>query len=738
YNLYGPTEASVDVTAWTCQPKPPATDESDDRPRTARAAGGSVPIGRPIANTQIHLLDRRLQPVPVGVPGELYIGGIGLARGYLHRPELTAERFVPDPFGSTPGGRLYRTGDLARYRPDGVIEFLERVDEQVKLRGFRIEPAEIAAVLRRHTAVHDAVVVLVRGQPAGDADSDPARVATRTAAERDRLVAYVVPHAAYFDVDADEAPQLEPATTLPASLDGSSTVQMAAALGRQQVEQWQTVFDDTYRGSSRGQADECEADVEHDFNLAGWVSSYTGLPFPVEEMREWVETTVDRIRALAPRRVLEIGCGTGLLLWRLAPACETYWATDLSAEALRAVDAEAQRRQRAGEALPPIRLLRREAADLSDLAGERFDTVILNSVVQYFPSAAYLERVLRGVARLLAPGSSIFVGDVRSLPLLEALHTSFEMGHASAALSTTVLEQRVRRSVFAEGELTLDRDFFAALRAQALPRIESVETHLKRGRAANELTQFRYDVVLRLAADRTAIEEQKDAPTTDDEESSRGIHLHWPEWPGRRLGLVGLRALLEQEQPATLEVHHVPNARVSRSVRAVEMLRTLAGTRPPTVGALREALEAERGSDERDEGLDPEALWALGDALGYDVALAPCGGAPGARGCVDVTFRRHGERAARPATDEPDEERLQPWRLYANSPLCSALTRQLGPGLRAYLGERLPEYMVPGEVVVLEALPLLPNGKVDRSALPSPPPPLETTRLEGQEVQVPR
>src|SRR5258708_19036226 len=88
----------------------------------------------------------------------------------------------------------------------------------------------------------------------------------------------------YFDVDADEAPQLEPATTLPASLDGSSTVQMAAALGRQQVEQWQTVFDDTYRGSSRGQADECEADVEHDFNLAGWVSSYTGLPFPVEEM----------------------------------------------------------------------------------------------------------------------------------------------------------------------------------------------------------------------------------------------------------------------------------------------------------------------------------------------------------------------------------------------------------------------------------------------------------------------
>ncbi|WP_244117848.1 non-ribosomal peptide synthetase, partial [Burkholderia gladioli] len=144
HNLYGPTEAAIDVTAWTCPPD---------------YAGSTVPIGRPIANTRIYLLDEHGQPVPLGAVGELHIGGVGVARGYLNRPELTAERFVRDPFAGHADARMYRTGDLARYLPDGNIEYLGRNDFQVKIRGFRIELGEIEARLAEYPAVREAVVL---------------------------------------------------------------------------------------------------------------------------------------------------------------------------------------------------------------------------------------------------------------------------------------------------------------------------------------------------------------------------------------------------------------------------------------------------------------------------------------------------------------------------------------------------------------------------------------------------
>jgi amino acid adenylation domain-containing protein len=166
-NTYGPTETTV-VATW-CDLPGPAEGE---------AARPEVPIGQPIHNAQAYVLDPHLQLAPVGIPGELHIGGVGLARGYLNQPALTAERFIPHPFSEAPGARLYRTGDLARYLHDGNIEFLGRLDHQVKIRGFRVELGEIEAVLSQHPAVRDAVAVVGEG-PAGDK----------------RLLAYVVPRA---------------------------------------------------------------------------------------------------------------------------------------------------------------------------------------------------------------------------------------------------------------------------------------------------------------------------------------------------------------------------------------------------------------------------------------------------------------------------------------------------------------------------------------------------------------
>jgi amino acid adenylation domain-containing protein len=160
FNAYGPTEATV----WSTVAE--ISDDSD-----------KPPIGRPIANTQVYILDAQLQPVPIGIRGELYIGGDGLARGYLNRPELTAERFIPNPFSDTEGARLYKTGDLARYQPDGNIEFLGRIDEQVKIRGFRIELGEIEVVLNQHPEVREAVVI-----------------AREDISANKRLIAFVVPN----------------------------------------------------------------------------------------------------------------------------------------------------------------------------------------------------------------------------------------------------------------------------------------------------------------------------------------------------------------------------------------------------------------------------------------------------------------------------------------------------------------------------------------------------------------
>src|SRR6185436_13207428 len=157
WNLYGPTETTI----WSTVHR---VDTADVAP----------PIGRPIANTRVYVLDSEAQPVPVGVAGELQIGGLGLARGYRDRPELTRERFVDDPLDGRPGARRYRTGDLVRWRADGTLEYLGRGDDQVKVRGFRIELGEIESVLARHPRVREAVAV-----------------ARETGGER-RLVAYAV------------------------------------------------------------------------------------------------------------------------------------------------------------------------------------------------------------------------------------------------------------------------------------------------------------------------------------------------------------------------------------------------------------------------------------------------------------------------------------------------------------------------------------------------------------------
>jgi amino acid adenylation domain-containing protein len=626
WNMYGPTETTI----WSsvCKIKP-----EDD----------VISIGRPIANTQIYLLDAHLQPVPIGVPGELFIGGDGLARGYLDRPELTAERFVPHPFSNEPGARLYKTGDLARYRANGSIEHLGRLDLQVKLRGFRIELGEIEAVLAQHPAVHQ-VVVVDREDVPGDR----------------RLVAYVVQNVQDHDPDELKAGMNE------------------------RISQWQKVWDEAYSQPVSTQ--------DPTFNVNGYRSSYTHQLFAQEEMRDWVDATVERILTLKPQHVLEIGCGTGLLLFRIAPYCSSYCGTDVSQVALDRLQETLTH-----NGLANVILENRPADDFGGWRAGSFDTVILNGVVQYFPSIDYFVRVLEGAMRVTKPGGTIFVGDIRNLQLLEALHVSVQMQHSVPGQTKTEVMQRVKMRMAQEQELLLDPKFFSAFQ-EYHPQLSRVELQLKRGRYHTEMTRFRYDALLQVGG-----------------EVEPPAEFSWIDWEGEGLSLETMRHILEDE-PEIVGIAGIPNARVLAEVEMVAWLKSQHG--PETVEGLQHMLR-----NRTKVGVDPEDIWALGQDMPYAVEISWSGS--GNVGTFDAIFRRRLKGQAQRPQNVPsilNEEREQgrTWREYANAPLQRQAMSALVPQLRSLLNERLPIYMIPAPIILLKALPLTPNGKVDRKALPAP------------------
>ncbi|MFG7946919.1 amino acid adenylation domain-containing protein, partial [Streptomyces cacaoi] len=517
FNAYGPTETTVCATL--------------SAPLTGT---GTPPLGHPCAETGVYVLDAALRPVGPGSTGELYLAGPGLARGYLGRAGLTCARFVADPFGPA-GGRMYRTGDRVRVRADGAWEFAGRADDQIKVRGHRVEPGEVEAALGAHEQVAQAAV----------------------AVHGDALVGYVVPHEeALAGAEPDAA---------------------------EQIAAWQRLSDTVYTAG--------------DFELSGWTSTYDGRPLPDAQMREWQRGTVRRIRALRPRRVLEIGAGTGLVLGGIAPECAEYWATDVSEAAV-----EALRRRTADDPrlAGRVRLSARPAHDVAGLPAGHFDTVVLNSVVQYFPGAGYLGEVLDAAFGLLAPGGRIFVGDVRHLGLLGALRTAVELGRADDGTGPERVRSAVARAVREETELLVDPGYFATV-----PGCAGVDIRLKPGAAHNELTRHRYDVVLHKA------------PLSGRDVAALPT-LVWGEEVDRLDGLA---------RRAPVRVTGVPNARLTGEVRAARALARGASV-PELRRALRRPCPEALDPDEveawaRRAGVRALCTWSPDDEEQFEVVLLP-------------------------------------------------------------------------------------------------------------------
>ncbi|NER93229.1 MAG: amino acid adenylation domain-containing protein [Symploca sp. SIO1B1] len=627
-HVYGPTENTTFTTFYPVKPE-------ENFPL-------SIPIGRPISRTTTYILDPKMRPVPVGVPGELYTGGEGLARFYFNRPELTAEKFVPNPFSNKRNDRLYRTGDLARFMKDGSIEFLGRIDTQVKIRGFRIEPGEIETLLNQHPTVKKTVVV------------------PREEAGNKQLVAYLVS-------------QLESE----ASASGSN----------EHISQWQSLFEQTYQESS---------DLDQaDFNLAGWNDSYTGQAILPEAMAEWVTHTVASIMAFHPQRVWEIGCGTGLLLLRIASHCSHYLGTDFSPEALQFVQQQLDSRN-----LSHVELRRQLADDFSAIAPDHYDAIILNSIVQYFPGINYLLQVIRGAVKATAPGGIIFLGDLRCFPLLDAFHTSIQLYKSADSLPIAQLRENSQKSRRFEGELAIDPAFFKQLKNE-IPEISSVQILHKRGQYHNELTKYRYDVILQI--------DQGDKPL-----QSPSIY----DWQEKATvdspshNLESLRHLLtETRSPCCLQ--NIPNARIWNDVKSVQILGDLEDNF--TVTALRSTVKE---TLQKDPGIDPEAFWAIGEELNYTTQVV--WSHQGKQGYFDVVFIPQEQSLSLISPFLSGSSKRREWHAYGNNPISEKLTHKIVPMLRSYLTEQLPDYMIPSHFVLLDAIPLNHNGKINKRALPAP------------------
>lgn len=627
WNMYGPTETTI----WSTICRVTSDELQNCRDEAA------LPIGSPIDNTRIFLFDDFGKECPIGVEGEICIGGLGLAIGYKEQPQLTQEKFVCS--SALNWERIYKTGDIGRLRTDGKLEYIGRRDEQLKISGVRVELMEIEAVLNQQPDVSEAAVVVEQAK-----------------LREPRIVAFAVP----------KGVTIEGAT-------GAISTQIT-----DHIALWQGIWDQAHGQPSPS--------TDASLNYSGYTSSYTGRLFGEVEIREWLSEVSSRVRELHPKRILEIGCGSGMLLEALVKDVDLYVATDISPAAIEHLR---RRLDELPSTAPRVQLLCRPAHDTSDLR-PCFDTVILNSVVQYFPTLEYLLLVLKKVAAVLEPGGQIFLGDVRHFNLIETFHASLELRKAVPSLSLGDLRYRAIRSGREEGELLIDPNILWMIKAQ-WPTLSVIDVIPRKTANINELSKYRCDVVLRSGV--------------------LSSMVFSPSWIDGDVGLppiAEIRHTLIFDRPPVLAIRRVPN---SVLLEDVILLDTLANHPELTVGEYRSRQPL---TSRTDSAWSPQQCDSFGQQSGYRTHLSWAD--TDQRGRFDVVWVRDDVFCGiRPefAHSMPGDNKLP----CSTNPLFSRLARLFVPQLRRRLRSWLPNYMMPDTITLVPELPRTVSGKLDKQRL---------------------
>jgi amino acid adenylation domain-containing protein/non-ribosomal peptide synthase protein (TIGR01720 family) len=593
-------------------------------------AGRSIPIGRPLGNRKAYVLDVFRQPVPVGVAGELYVGGAGVSGGYLHQPELTAEKFVPDPFSHTPGATLYRTGDRARWLQDGTIEYLGRIDDQVKIRGYRIEPGEIEKVLNSLDEVAAGAVVV-----------------KHLSATEKRLVSYYVP-------------------------DQEAIRRKESQLYLQQVETWKELYETAYV-----KADEIP-DLDEEFNITGWNDSFTGEAIAPALMEKWLQDITRVILAEKPQRVLEIGSGTGLIYYQLAGKIQRYIGTDFSSVSMAQMQRRIDKRERD---YPDTTLKLCAAHEVTLAADDTIDTIILNSIIQYFPGEQYMTDVFSQCISLLKGKGTIIIGDVRDLRLLPSFKRRLLLNTLQDKTSVREFVWQAEQEVLKEEELCFSPAYFHHL-SSLFPDITHVDIQWKQGDYSNELSLYRYTAVIHVGREKNV------------------LRTNWQSWDALEDKGNILVQLMEGQE--TIALKDVPNPRLwrelllekalhSKSADHVKDLIAYSAAPDPETAIVQEILTVAAAKGYHSRLMlheDPFKINLMLECHPFDGLIAP------------VPFKKNYTAGVK-----------------TSIPLFPDICALLQKDIRAGLSVQLPDYMIPADFVALQHLPLTTNGKTDRKFL---------------------
>jgi amino acid adenylation domain-containing protein len=628
-NVYGPTECSDDVTHYIFN----SVDCSD---------GKFLSIGSPIQNVKMYVLDEDLNYAPIGAVGELYVSGICVGKGYLNLPEKTKESFIKKSIRDNAEQELlYKTGDLVRWLPGGMLEYLERIDNQIKINGQRIELEEINQKILRHEAI-STVTTQVNVM-----DNDD-----------EALTSYVV-------LNKNRASE---------SLTGH------------RVDEWKKLWDEFYIDNS---------DVEKkEFNISGWYNSYDGKSFSSDEAQESINNTVEKVLSLKPKKILEIGCGTGLILFQVAPSCEKYCGIDMAPGAVSYIQ------EQLGDLhLDNVEVTQGSIDNLDSFKETQFDLIIINNTVQYFPDMAYFMKVLDISAKYLTNDGALFLGDLYNHRLLDSFHQHVAFYKAKEATTVTRYLNQVRLRVANEEQLYIDPAFFCQLPDSLSEIFPCAKIDLKKGGLLNEMLKYRYDVILK----KQNLSEQ--ASLFDEIDAADEI-----------ISLSFIESLLERSEEKPIKINRIFNKRLAEDQSLIKALKSQNDS-SLTLGVFKSELE----KIEIDEGIDPDDVLTMANEKGWLAHISWAESGDHMR--YDVVLCRNEKDLSSfvyKPTSLNKSNSLIGDRNFSNDPLYMRRFNSINLELRKHLSNLLPNHMIPSIFMIIDNLPLNQNGKLDKNALPQP------------------